>query len=747
MKSKIWKMMKEFFFAFIFCYFILKIEIVGGGLVAGTCFALIISGFTNFITSIVFGLIILFLPLPIYVVASLIGVMALSSIVMKSFKKQTNQIIGMILSGLMGFAIGYFSKMEITFSIMNMLLAMLIKIIMGEALSGIKEFFSMREIDRLQEISIFTSIFMVTVGVSSTQLLYGNIYFLIIPFVIISIEMIFNSRISFGVALAMAIGGYVGTKSSVFMLLPIITVFAAFALAEKKIYLCSLFMLFVGVCYYFLAENSLQLTDYIYYAVSILLPIVFPKEFYEFYNSFAKESVVSLNHNIIEKGRFNSSQKLKELANVYREIEAVYSNLVCGKIMSTNSTNIIKKEITRKQCENCLAKRKCFIENKQRINEEIENLIAVAESRGSATILNVSEFMATNCIHINEILDEINKATTEIECYNDNISKVDAIKLMLSKQFKGVATSLEKLAHEMGEKVNYDKEMEYLIGEALKVNNIKYDEIYYYYRDKEKPSISIMTNTKKKMKTIERVISSVSKVRMVVTSNEKIEGKRKNIIKLSRAPKYDIAFGIAVSKKADSKMSGDTNTELRIGRDMIMFSLSDGMGSGEKAREVSERAISLIENLYKAGFDEDVVTSTVNNLLQTANFEVFTAVDICAIDLVTLTCNLIKVGSPVSFLKSKFEIKAFESESLPMGIIEEIVPTKNRIILNEGDYMILVTDGISDQLKSSLPRLIKETISTNPQYIADKILAKAKSIGEGEYYDDMSVLVAKIVAV
>lgn len=54
-----------------------------------------------------------------------------------------------------------------------------------------------------------------------------------------------------------------------------------------------------------------------------------------------------------------------------------------------------------------------------------------------------------------------------------------------------------------------------------------------------------------------------------------------------------------------------------------IVALCDGMGSGSNAEKMSETAIGLVENFYRAGFDSDTILSCVNHLLVGCGNEVF----------------------------------------------------------------------------------------------------------------------------
>ena len=70
--------------------------------------------------------------------------------------------------------------------------------------------------------------------------------------------------------------------------------------------------------------------------------------------------------------------------------------------------------------------------------------------------------------------------------------------------------------------------------------------------------------------------------------------------------------------------------------DRFLVALSDGMGSGETANNISSVSLSLIESFYKAGMESSLILDTVNKLMAINAEDTFTALDVSVIDLKTV---------------------------------------------------------------------------------------------------------------
>ena len=234
---------------------------------------------------------------------------------------------------------------------------------------------------------------------------------------------------------------------------------------------------------------------------------------------------------------------------------------------------------------------------------------------------------------------------------------------------------------------------------------------------------------------------------MAITNISPSDFPNISVINLKTKPNFDIVFGSATFSKMEGA-NGDTHSVFRLSNGKYLLAVCDGMGNGLKAKQTSELSISLIENFYKAGFDNDTILNSVNKLLSLSNKENFSALDLCVLDLRKNICDVIKLGTPSTYIKHKNTITEIESSSLPIGILEDFKPKVTKTYLQPFDTIIMVSDGISEAFHETydLKTIINNITSINPQIIADEIMTFAKRINPS-IQDDMTVLVARVYPV
>ena len=219
------------------------------------------------------------------------------------------------------------------------------------------------------------------------------------------------------------------------------------------------------------------------------------------------------------------------------------------------------------------------------------------------------------------------------------------------------------------------------------------------------------------------------------------------MVTLTTRPNYDIAFGSSSINKMGKLVSGDSKTLVKLNDGKFMVSICDGMGSGVNAHNISSLTISLIEDFYRAGFDNEIIISSVNKLLSLTEDENFSTIDLCIIDTKKNIYDFIKLGATSGYLKRhRGECEEIKSSGLPVGVLEEIRPHITKKLINPFDMLVFVSDGVSDSFenKFDLKSFILNSDAINPQTLSEEILDKALSLNTNIANDDMTVVCVRV---
>ena len=338
--------------------------------------------------------------------------------------------------------------------------------------------------------------------------------------------------------------------------------------------------------------------------------------------------------------------------------------------------------------------------------------------------------------------------------------KLDESKKNVSSQLKGVSEAILKIANDIDKKEDefLDKRRE--ITKLLEQKEIKIKNIEIKQKSSGRYIVDIYTDicnnldgTECDIKKICKILSKVLEQKMIIQKQECGLRINKDICKFTYISddKFGVQIGIAKSTKAGSPVSGDSSLQIKLDDGKYLLALSDGMGSGPEAMKSSKIAVKMLERLLTAGFEKDVSLKLINSTLS-ANTEddMYATLDIEILDLFNGNMEFIKNGACPTFVKRGKSVQLLKSMSLPTGILNDVDLVVYDYDLQDGDILVMCTDGIIDSNKEYLNKhlwlkYLLEDIETNDaQKIADIIIGEAIDNDFGTQKDDMTVMVARI---
>ena len=444
---------------------------------------------------------------------------------------------------------------------------------------------------------------------------------------------------------------------------------------------------------------------------------------------------------MVNRDRSNLSTRLVAVSDVFADLADCLDeqendgNVYTAKRMS--------KEIAKNYCGKCPERNKCFSALGDDTATIIEGMCDAVLTSGKATILDVPTFVTSRCVKTHNLLSVINNAGEQYKLKIAGSQELVSCKKLMAEQFAGMSLILDSLSREYGRNITFggDKE-ETLENELMKHNIIATETLIAGTGESSRVALTVRdVDADKKMlpKTVSNCLQNPYIIEKITDKGEE------KTVHLVTAPTYHIAYGVADKKRSGEDVSGDSKAILAPSMNKRIFALSDGMGSGEKAMLSSQKSLHMIENFYKAGFEDGLILSLSNQLLRLVNDEHFSALDIVVVDMVDGGADIIKLGAPSSFIIRKSAIEVLKSTSPPMGVLDKINPTTARYQLYDGDMMVLASDGVVDALgENGVIDVVNSADTFNPQTLAEKLLDSAL---DGGAEDDCTVLVLRLVAV
>ena len=446
----------------------------------------------------------------------------------------------------------------------------------------------------------------------------------------------------------------------------------------------------------------------------------------------------------INRNRLMLSGRLYDLSGVFMEMAGAYNSFKKAELTKDKAKCAIEKQVYDCVCKECDRYEKCKL-NKDTIKQSLSEMTDIGFAKGKLSLIDVPKKLGETCARPNNILYNINRLLADYRSYLIEKQNVTEGRNLLASEVKGIAEILSSLALESGTQLKYNGKVERILSDGLSKAGFLVSELLVY-GEADRLTLSMIINMKEF--NVNKLLSVIKKIlgKEFYLQTKTQVSERKCYLTFKIASAYDVAFGISRLKKDGSIISGDTHSATRINDDRFLFALSDGMGSGEQAQTISSVALSLIESFYKAGLNSQIILNTVNKLLAVNSEDSFTALDISVIDLNSCCADFIKYGAPYGFIINKNGIKIVEGNSLPLGIIDDLKPSVATTKLEDGDMILLVTDGISDAFGCSgeIINYLRTQPALNPQTLANNVMEMAKQLNDGQCKDDMTALAVRV---
>ena len=318
-------------------------------------------------------------------------------------------------------------------------------------------------------------------------------------------------------------------------------------------------------------------------------------------------------------------------------------------------------------------------------------------------------------------------------------------------QFNEMAKMMENYA-----KTEYENKktlfgMDDYVKHKLREHKIIARKIYINENNKGLLEVRFLAKRKKKhnikVAVLQKVISeAVGKKMRLSKESLSIVTEQYNEYQLFEEVNFMTLSGTARQTKNQGEFSGDNFAVMELNSGQTFMSICDGMGTGKKAWKYSEIIIDLLEKMIDSGFEESTTLKLANGVMLTGNqWQEPAAVDMALIDQYSGTCQFLKLGAACTYVKRGSWVECIKSTSLPLGVLEEIDMETITKKLYDGDFVIMVSDGIVDALncqdkEEAMGRIIMDINTSNPKQMAAGILTKALTMCKGVPKDDMTVI-------
>lgn len=463
----------------------------------------------------------------------------------------------------------------------------------------------------------------------------------------------------------------------------------------------------------------------------------------------------NLKENYINRIKGIFTEKLNNFSDVLFNMSEILNNLADNnKLEMKNKSSALVEKLADRVCGKCNMKSMCWKREIYYTYAAFEELIQNYEqNRG-----HIPAEIERKCIKRTILMKNAEEIVNNYIINEMWRKRLTEGRELLASQINNMGNSVEEILKEFGEELKFNSDVEKNIRILFNKNSIDYIDIMCLNTKEDrliiKLSLKACGGSQRCVKVILPLLNKITGKCMCVSDEGCSIDPKSNLchVTFEETPKFHVATYVAKKCKDGEKSSGDSYSFGKLKDGTYMIAISDGMGSGPQASHESKAAIELIEKFTASGFSKMTAINTVNSIM-TMKFseeEKFSTIDLGSVNLYNGELEFMKVGAVASFIKRKNRVEVIKSRSLPMGVLDKVDVDINKVKLENGDIIVMVSDGILDYDNENAGRIewvvnyLQRASSNNPKEIVDGLVEKAKSLGKGRISDDMTAMVSKV---
>ncbi len=450
---------------------------------------------------------------------------------------------------------------------------------------------------------------------------------------------------------------------------------------------------------------------------------------------------LEMNPYVVQIDKFVTS--LGKLSNVILNLEEKRT------ILTEEEYQEMCDDVKERVCKHCERKEVCSA------HDMLREVLHTVENYGAELNIEVKRKMQKKCVRAPQFL------RTVLDVYKYE-KQNQAWKKRMDENREGCAVQLDTFAQmiqhstrELDASIFEDEHLVKKIKSKLTKIGLKLLSTVFLVTENGRYEIHVtvkaVNGESVATRDVAKIIADCTGRKMVLGKEERISvGAEYGTIVCVESAKYHTIQGVAKIGKGCSKISGDNFSMLELPGGKHGAILSDGMGAGQAAFRESAMVVEVLEELLCAGFPKDTALQMLNTAMVMGREEVkFSTIDMSLFDLYTGKCEITKAGASTTFIKRKDKVERIKSTSLPMGVTSKLEADTAEYQLENGDMVIMITDGIMDALPVGeqdflMQMIVEGTQIQNPKEMAHHILGQVLECSGEVPLDDMTVLVIGI---
>lgn len=434
----------------------------------------------------------------------------------------------------------------------------------------------------------------------------------------------------------------------------------------------------------------------------------------------------------------NLSGCLRQLSTVFLEM-AVPDDTQQGELLEP-----LLQTVASQACQGCARAKLCW-DTQQAATRQA--FIEALQAPGERRVIWEEDFpmaFRARCPRMHKVMGVMTGAYGLYRAHSGYHRRIDECRALVGRQLTGMAAVMDNLAGEMRIRLGPVGDKQRMVRQTLREAGLDPQGVAVTQDGSGRWTVALQVTScggRKMCRTVIAPLLSRILARPMLPEEGScggVGGMCQLIFRQARVFKVDSG----AAQQAAGAVCGDAMMHRALERSGFLMAISDGMGIGSGAAQEAQATLKLLECFYEAGFEEDVIFHTINQVLLLRSVrEMYATVDLCLVDITEGQARFIKIGAPPSYILRGEEVIVIATPTLPLGILDNVEPATINRVLQDGDVLVLASDGLEGG-NGWIEQVLPSIGHLPPEDMAQALLEASRQWAPGA--DDRSVVVARV---
>ena len=492
-------------------------------------------------------------------------------------------------------------------------------------------------------------------------------------------------------------------------------------------------------------EQGMLLSIALETAIASVVFLLIPKDAGNFLSAIFTDSSAELSQEAVRR---SVTMRLDHCAGALENVSSCV-NAVSDRLSRLYEPNAdwVYERAAEHTCRSCGLRVYCWEKQRDMTLDDFHRLTPLLKENGAVRAEQLEDKFLRRCCKTSELARSVTHSYREYLNMENARRRVTQVRSVVAGQFAGLSDILRDLSTEFSETEGYDTACADRVIEALSAAGLTVVDCSCRTGTVGGMTVELELSVGRKTALSAQQLSrETGKAcgRVFAQPTLSFEGDRARAV-LCELPLFDLEIGSSQHVCDGGELCGDCLNYFMSGGSAVAM-ISDGMGSGGRAAVDSNMAVSVMTKLCKAGLSYDCSLAVVNSSLMVKSEEE----SLATLDLIDFNCftgrlTLMKAGACTSFVLRSGKLLQKDLPSLPLGILNEARFVKDDAILSEGDWIVMVSDGVMTGSVDWIGELIGSWSRGSAEELAQEIVDQACKRRENGHDDDITALAMRVV--